>query len=640
MASKYNPYNDYEKILGYKADYGNAKNTGQDPNQYYLAAMPYYESLINNGYSDLAHELAQSNHAQAGTLRDKYGLKADNQFNLDNDYNTLIGNGTASFQNALGDGKPAVAQQLPNYSGEQPTVQKLSNGTASVPQTAQDIINASHKNDASIDNLMKLGTGETGMANDVFNTAQGIATGAIQTQPSATTQNLYDLYNSDYNRLNGQIQYDKDGNVISGLNTEHYNIGRNQLDYLNNFDITKQPYYQGIMDQYKLGGYNAAQGEYANGAANNGGNIDSYAAANANRQQLAYTNAGMQQAMAMANQNQQNWQNLYSQMSNDLYNQGTLSLQTLGIARDMYAQDSQERMNALDVEGSLASAQMAAAVQQFQSLVEERMKDKGITAEMAMQEKDIAAAKEQLELQLASNERIQEGINALGYYQTDANERMSQDSNYTQRYGYDTNRDIAGINANAQLGVAGINADASKYAAQQSAEASKYGSYLGYQSDIAGYQNMLDRIAAQSTADMTQADYEALKKREYEQWVMDQAVANGWVPSGYTENAATKAQYDTSGGTTDGGNGLTDDQIMQLDIQKFVQDAWNDYKHDKNTFKTVEDIYKAVVKYDAAQYAGANEKVYRQMLNDLIKYAKADTNDTSYIQYLLGATES
>lgn len=612
MASKYNPYNDYEKILGYKADYGNAKSTGQDPNQYYLAAMPYYESLINNGYSDLAHELAQSNHAQAGTLRDKYGLKADNQFNLDNDFAEMTGQtqGQAATPNA-----------------------------ANNPQTAQGIINAAHPNDTSINNLMKLGTGETGMANDVFNTAQGIATGAIQTQPSATTQNLYDLYNSDYNRLNGQIQYDKDGNVISGLNTEHYNIGRNQLDYLNNFDITKQPYYQGIMDQYKLGGYNAAQGEYANGAANNGGNIDSYAAANANRQQLAYTTAGMQQAMAMANQNQQNWQNLYSQMSNDLYNQGTLSLQTLGIARDMYAQDSQERMNALDVEGSLASAQMAAAVQQFQSLVEERMKDKGITAEMAMQEKDIAAAKEQLELQLASNERIQEGINALGYYQTDANERMSQDTNAT-------NKDIAGINANAQLGVAGINADASKYAAAQSAaasmygadksaEASKYGSYYGYlgnkynadqQYAIAseGYKNALDQITKQGEVNAAQADKDFQNQLELisKGYSFDKN-GNLVAPSGITQTS-----------------GLSDDQIMQLDIQKFVQDAWNDYKNDKNTFKTVEDIYKAVVQYDAAQYAGANEKVYRQMLNDLIKYAKADTNDTSYIQYLLGATES
>ena len=35
----------------------------------------------------------------------------------------------------------------------------------------------------------------------------------------------------------------------------------------------------------------------------------------------------------MANQNQQNWQNLYSQMSQDLDNQGQLSLKTLEQAR-------------------------------------------------------------------------------------------------------------------------------------------------------------------------------------------------------------------------------------------------------------------------------------------------------------------
>ena len=546
MATKYPPYNDYEKILGYKADWHTAKNSGQDPSQYYQAAMPYYQSLIANGYSDLATELANSDHAQAGTLRDKYGLKADNQFNLDNDFAAMTGQAAT-----------------PNASNN--------------PQTSQDIINAAHPNDASINKLMDMGTGVSGMANDVFNTANGIATGSIPVQPSAATQDLYDLYKDDYNRLNGQIKYDANGNVISGLNTEHYNIGRNQLDYLNNFDITKQPYYQGIMDQYKLGGYNAAQGEYANGAANNSGNIDSYAAANANRQQLAFTTAGMQQAMAMANQNQQNWQNLYSQMSNDLYNQGTLSLATLGVARDMYAQDSQERMNALDVEGSLASAQMAASVQQVLSLVEERKNDKGITAEMAMQEKDIAAAKEQLELQLASNERIQEGINALGYYQTDANERMSQDSNATQRYGYDTNRDIAGINANAQLGVAGINRDAqlgvaginanaSMSNAALQAELQKYLGDLGYGQTMAGYQNALDLATLNN---MSAKELQEL------------------VNKGNLDVANAKLLYDTSGG-----GGTPIDAVNDPDtVAQAIYDAVSQGKTDEMTQLNLDQIH-------------------------------------------------
>jgi len=625
MASKYNPYNDYEKIVGYKANWHTAKNSGQDPTQYYQAAMPYYQSLINNGYSDLATELANSDHAQAGLLRDKYGLKADAQYNLDNDFAEMTG--------------AAQAQ-------------------AATPQSASDIVNAAHPNDTSINKLLDMASGATGTANDVFNTAQGIATGSTPIQPSAATQNLLDAYNNDYNRLNGQIQYDANGNVISGLNTEHYNIGRNQLDYYNNFDVTKQPYYQGIMDQYKLGGYNAAQGEYANGAANNGGNIDSYAAANANRQQLAFTTAGQQAALAAAQQNATNWNNLYAQMSSDLAHQGELSLSTLDIAKQMYQTDASERMNALDVEGSLASQQMESAIAGFQALVQERMNDKGITAEMAMQEKDIKAALEQLELQLASQERIQEGINALGYYQTDTSERMSQDSNATQRYGYDTqlagvrdtnaaNQNIAGINANASLGVAGINADASKYAAAQSAAASMYGAdknaeasmynaglsadvnrylgELGYNQAMAGYQNALDQILTQGQVAANQSALDAQYQKEY----LEYLAQNGY-------GLDSKGNAVPVSGTTAATSGLTYDQVMQLDVQKFVQDAWNDYKGSKNTFKTVEDIYKAVQQYDAAKYAGANTKVYIQVLDDLIKYAKANTGDTSYIQYLLG----
>ena len=504
MASRYNPYNDYRKIMGYKVDWNDARNAGRDTNYAAQSAVPYYQSLINNGYSQLADDLSRSDWKTGESLLEKYGLKPDNEYFLDQDYEKMTGQAAT----------PAA-----------------STTTATPSMNASDIISASHPNDTSIDKLMNMGTGMSGMAMDAYNDARNIATGAVPVQPSAATQGLLDAYKQDYDRLNGQIKYDADGNVVSGLNTSHYNTGKQQLDYYNNFDITKAPYYQGIMDAYKLGGYNAAQGEYANGAANNGGNIDSYATANANRQQLAFTTAGQQAALAAYQQNAANWNNLYAQMSNDLANQGTLSLQTLDIAKQMYATDATERMNALDVEGSLASAQMQTAIQAFQALVQERMTDKGITAEMAMQDKDIAAAKEQLELQLASNERIQEGINQLGYYQTDAEKEMNalnnqtqrygydtqlagvKDTNATQRYGYDTqlagikdtnqtNLGIAGIDANAKLGVAqiganadlgvaGINADASKYAAGLNYDLNKYLGDLGYAEALAGYENAL-----------------------------------------------------------------------------------------------------------------------------------------------------
>lgn len=583
MANKYNPYNDYEKILGYKADWHTAKNSGQDPSQYYQAAMPYYQSLIANGYSDLATELANSDHAQAGTLRDKYGLKADNQFNLDNDFAAMTG-------------------------------QAATTNTSNNPQTSQDIINAAHPNDASINKLMDMGTGVSGMANDVFNTANGIATGSIPVQPSAATQDLYDLYKDDYNRLNGQIKYDANGNVISGLNTEHYNIGRNQLDYLNNFDITKQPYYQGIMDQYKLGGYNAAQGEYANGAANNSGNIDSYAAANANRQQLAFTTAGMQQAMAMANQNQQNWQNLYSQMSNDLYNQGNLSLETLKVAKDMYAKDADERMNALDQAGSLASKQMEEAISAFEKLVQERADATGKTFEMALKDKDIQNEQTKLSMEIARDLTMNENDNARMIHESDNTLAGTLDTNAKQlesdKYKADADVTSTGIKANADITSAGIRAEADKYA-----------SLLDYNSDMAGYQNMLDRIAAQSTADMTQAEYEALKKREYEQWVMDQAAANGWIPSGYTENSYMKSLYDNSGS----GGTIAENDVVKADPKRLAKtfvDAVLNNNLDTlaagglNNIQDSDDLTSRLISADGYDFSTDDLKVFYEAMKD------------------------
>lgn len=135
-------------------------------------------------------------------------------------------------------------------------------------------------------------------------------------------------------------------NQISGLMNDHYNTGKSQLDFINNFDVTKQPYYDGIMSQYKLGGEDAANGVYANGSSENSGNIDSYAAANANRQQLAFTNAGNAAALQAAQQNATNWQNLYSQMSTDLTNRDSINSQNIATTADMYATDANERANA------------------------------------------------------------------------------------------------------------------------------------------------------------------------------------------------------------------------------------------------------------------------------------------------------
>ena len=188
---------------------------------------------------------------------------------------------------------------------------------------------------------------------------------ASNPQRSQTANDLWDAYNNNNSLLNGELKYDANGNVVGGLNLDYYNTGKNQLSYLNNFDITAQPYYQGIMDAYQLKGNNAARGEQASGAANNAGNIDSYAQANANRQQLAFTTAGIESALAAANQNQANWQNVYNSMANRLTGMENSNANTLNAFQNIYATDSAERQNTLNTAASLAQQEMQDKINKY-----------------------------------------------------------------------------------------------------------------------------------------------------------------------------------------------------------------------------------------------------------------------------------
>lgn len=183
---------------------------------------------------------------------------------------------------------------------------------------------------------------------------------------SQAAEDMWNAWNNTNTTLNGnEIKYDRNGNVVSGLNVDHYNTGRNQLGYLNNFDVTAQPYYQGIMNSFQLQGNNAARGEQAAGAANNAGNIDSYAQANANRQQLAFTSKGLEAALAAANKNQQNWQTLYDSMTGHMNNMGNQNANVLNAYQNLYSTDSAERQNTLNNAAELAKQEMKSKIDKY-----------------------------------------------------------------------------------------------------------------------------------------------------------------------------------------------------------------------------------------------------------------------------------
>ena len=140
-------------------------------------------------------------------------------------------------------------------------------------------------------------------------------------------------------------------------------------------DYTKKPYYQTILESYGLAGDAAADNAVAGSVGSNGGNLDSYAAANAKRQQLAYKNAAQGAALDAYNAEIGNLIKTLGDMGvnvNDLYatwaqnlasERGTAAdvlLGQLGIDRDKYVTDAQaavdKYLGELGLEGTKVQA--------------------------------------------------------------------------------------------------------------------------------------------------------------------------------------------------------------------------------------------------------------------------------------------
>ena len=352
---------------------------------------------------------------------------------------------------------------------------------------------------------------------------------ASNPQRSQTANDLWDAYNNNNNLLNGELKYDANGNVVGGLNLDYYNTGKNQLSYLNNFDITAQPYYQGIMDAYQLKGNNAARGEQASGAANNAGNIDSYAQANANRQQLAFTTAGIESALAAANQNQANWQNVYNSMANRLTGMENSNANTLNAFQNIYATDSAERQNTLNTAASLAQ-------QEMQDKINKYLADVGYDQAIYIADKELESSK----------------------YASDANTRAAQiaadadryaaSQNYAGKvYASDVEKAIAEMNANGTAGKNGGyygldgNITTAESLARQMYDAYKGGMLEGVTSKY-DFENLLIQAGMDATTAEKWADY--YLKRDKDMFAENPSSGNTSTSSGGFVGGGLKSVLD------------------------------------------------------------------------------------------------
>ena len=352
---------------------------------------------------------------------------------------------------------------------------------------------------------------------------------ASNPQRSQTANDLWDAYNNNNNLLNGELKYDANGNVVGGLNLDYYNTGKNQLSYLNNFDITAQPYYQGIMDAYQLKGNNAARGEQASGAANNAGNIDSYAQANANRQQLAFTTAGIESALAAANQNQANWQNVYNSMANRLTGMENSNANTLNAFQNIYATDSAERQNTLNTAASLAQ-------QEMQDKINKYLADVGYDQAIYIADKELEGSK----------------------YASDANTRAAQiaadadryaaSQNYAGKvYASDVEKAIAEMKANGTEGKNGGyygldgNITTAESLARQMYDAYKGGMLEGVTSKY-DFENLLIQAGMDATTAEKWADY--YLKRDKDMFAENPSSGNTSTSSGGFVGGGLKSVLD------------------------------------------------------------------------------------------------
>ena len=252
------------KIYGLKNDWTKANASGDSAamNKASQGAKTYYDQLRASGQGSLADELERANASQAGDIlkRQKAAGKSairprfyslGKQYGLSqSDIDKMIGynekTGEVSF-NGKNLGQPVVEIDGVSYWDDDFLTQTFQNGMKELGMTPSE------------DTMYKTG---------VYQVQQD-----LQDNRDVIKGNL-DTINKNSENLYGK--YDK-------LEDYQYNTNPYETDWG-----------KSIMDKYKWQGVQASDNAAASGASSNGGNIDSYAAANAARQQAVFTNMGQQ----------------------------------------------------------------------------------------------------------------------------------------------------------------------------------------------------------------------------------------------------------------------------------------------------------------------------------------------------------
>ena len=266
----YNPYSAVNAIYKLKGQWDTANNAGDTNTKNDVAskAQSYYKQLRDNGYSDVADQLSASNSTQAKAINDKWAKMGKTS--------------TRDYLYSLGKSQGMSSSDVDNLIGWDGQTGEVSFGGKKIGTPDVIVDGVSYWSDTSVlDNAFNDYVKRSGTSGN-FSNAELITKNNNETINKINQ--LWGTQTSDREAMAGK--YDK----------------LEETAYSNPFETDEA---KAILSKYDLAGMQGRNNAVASGGASNGGNIDSYAAANALRQQSALVNQG-QMAVLDAHNNKIN----------------------------------------------------------------------------------------------------------------------------------------------------------------------------------------------------------------------------------------------------------------------------------------------------------------------------------------------
>ncbi len=305
--NQYNPYYDVNAIYNFKGQYDKAIASGNSKLAQEIAnkAQQNYASLRGNGREDIAKSLGDTGYAGAKAIRDKYAMT----------------------------GKVAIRPYL--YNSKLKTKYGLS--------------------DEDIDKNLSFNetTGEVFLGGINLGTPYSNVDGTTYWDASVLDKGVEDYLSHSGISPKTEINvFDKTGDLYKLQREDHADI-TGKYDELYDYAMDTNPLEtetgKAIMDDYNIRGEKASNEIKADGAASNSGNVDSYAEANAFRQQAALTAQGHQAAIAAQTQRINDVRGVLGDMGAYQNNSYTGMQNTIAL-------DTQTDMNIADATGVVPKA--------------------------------------------------------------------------------------------------------------------------------------------------------------------------------------------------------------------------------------------------------------------------------------------